>query len=77
MSELAPARLRGRYTSWATTAAYAGFAVVPFIARGLVPTFAAGWRVLFGIGALGGIHDPVHAPLAAALAALAGEPGPD
>jgi putative MFS transporter len=54
MSELSPARLRGRYTSWATTAAYAGFAVVPFIARGLVPTFASGWRVLFGIGALGG-----------------------
>jgi MFS transporter, putative metabolite:H+ symporter len=55
VGELAPARLRGRYTSWATTAAYAGFAVVPFVARGLVPTFAAGWRVMFGIGALGGI----------------------
>src|SRR6201994_1712248 len=54
IGELAPARLRGRYTSWATTAAYAGFAVVPFIARALVPTFDAGWRVLFGIGALGG-----------------------
>ena len=54
ISELSPARLRGRYTSWATTAAYAGFAVVPFIARGLVPTFASGWRILFLIGALGG-----------------------
>src|SRR5581483_11835805 len=49
------APLRGRYTSWATTAAYAGFAVVPFIARGLVPTFASGWRILFVIGALGGL----------------------
>ncbi|MBV9003770.1 MAG: MFS transporter [Solirubrobacterales bacterium] len=55
LGELSPARLRGRYTSWATTAAYAGFAVVPFIARGLVPTFASGWRVLFGIGAVGGV----------------------
>jgi MFS transporter, putative metabolite:H+ symporter len=54
IGELSPARLRGRYTSWATTAAYAGFAVVPFIARGLVPNFAAGWRILFLIGALGG-----------------------
>src|SRR5436190_13451579 len=55
IGELSPARLRGRYTSWATTAAYAGFAVVPFIARGLVPTFASGWRILFLIGALGGV----------------------
>jgi putative MFS transporter len=55
LSELSPAPLRGRYTSWATTAAYAGFAVVPFIARALVPTFASGWRILFAIGALGGV----------------------
>jgi MFS transporter, putative metabolite:H+ symporter len=55
IGELSPARLRGRYTSWATTAAYAGFAVVPFVARGLVPTFASGWRILFVIGALGGV----------------------
>jgi MFS transporter, putative metabolite:H+ symporter len=55
LSEISPAPLRGRYTSWATTAAYAGFAVVPFVARFLVPNFAGGWRVLFGIGALGGL----------------------
>jgi MFS transporter, putative metabolite:H+ symporter len=55
IGELSPARLRGRYTSWATTAAYAGFAVVPFVARGLVPTFASGWRILFVIGAIGGL----------------------
>jgi putative MFS transporter len=54
LSEISPAPLRGRYTSWATTAAYAGFAVVPFIARALVPNFASGWRILFVIGALGG-----------------------
>jgi putative MFS transporter len=55
IGEIAPAPLRGRYTSWATTAAYAGFAVVPFVARGLVPTFASGWRILFVIGALGSL----------------------
>jgi len=55
LGELSPAPLRGRYTSWATTAAYAGFAVVPFIARALVPTFASGWRILFAIGAVGGV----------------------
>ena len=41
IGELSPAPLRGRYTSWATTAAYAGFAVVPFVARGLVPNFGS------------------------------------
>jgi putative MFS transporter len=55
MGEISPAPLRGRYTSWATTAAYAGFAVVPFVARGLVPNFASGWRILFLIGALGSL----------------------
>jgi putative MFS transporter len=55
LAEISPAPLRGRYTSWATTAAYAGFAVVPFAARALVPTFADGWRVLFLIGAAGGV----------------------
>ncbi len=55
LGELSPAPLRGRYTSWATTCAYAGFAVVPFVARFLVPTYAGGWRILFGIGALGGV----------------------
>jgi MFS transporter, putative metabolite:H+ symporter len=55
LGELSPAPLRGRYTSWATTAAYAGFSVVPFVARFLVPNYAAGWRILFGIGALGGV----------------------
>ena len=34
IGELSSARLRGRYTSRATTAAYAGFSVVPLIARG-------------------------------------------
>ncbi len=55
IGEISPAPLRGRYTSWATTAAYAGFAVVPFVARGLVPSFASGWRILFLIGAVGSV----------------------
>jgi putative MFS transporter len=55
LAEISPAPLRGRYTSWATTSAYAGFAVVPFVARFLVPNYASGWRILFGIGALGGV----------------------
>src|ERR1700761_5019359 len=55
LGEISPAPLRGRYTSWATTCAYAGFAVVPFVARGLAPNYADGWRILFGIGALGGL----------------------
>jgi MFS transporter, putative metabolite:H+ symporter len=55
IGELSPAPLRGRYTSWATTAAFAGLGIVPLIARGLVPTFHDGWRVLFVIGALGSL----------------------
>ena len=55
LGEISPAPLRGRYTSWATTAAYAGFAVVPFVARFLVPNYAGGWRILFAIGAVGGV----------------------
>lgn len=55
IGELSPAPLRGRYTSWATTAAYAGFAVVPFVSLWLVPNYSWGWRALFVIGALGGL----------------------
>jgi putative MFS transporter len=55
VGELAPAALRGRYTSWAAVAACSGAAAVPFAARALVPTFADGWRVLFLLGALGGV----------------------
>lgn len=55
LSEVAPAPVRGRYTSWANVFAYAGFAAVPLIARALVPNFEWGWRALFLIGALGGV----------------------
>lgn len=55
LGEISPARVRGKYTSWATACAYAGFVAVPFVARALVPNFAWGWRWLFLIGAAGGV----------------------
>ena len=55
MGELTPAALRGRYTGWAISAGFLGFAVVPFAALALIPNYAWGWRALFAIGAIGGI----------------------
>lgn len=55
VGELAPARLRGRATSLVGVMAFAGFAVVPVVARFLVPAFDDGWRVLFLVGAAGGL----------------------
>ncbi len=55
LGEISPAPLRGRYTGWATTFAYAGFSIVPFIALGLVPNFSWGWRALLFVGAIGGL----------------------
>jgi putative MFS transporter len=55
LSEVSPARIRGRYTSWATTAGFAGVAVAPLVALLLVPDFPWGWRALFIIGSFGGL----------------------
>lgn len=55
LGELSPAPLRGKYTGWAITAAFGGFATVPFFAMALVPNFSWGWRALLILGALGGI----------------------
>ncbi len=55
LGEVSPAAVRGKFTSWATACAYAGFVVVPFIARALVPNYVWGWRLLFLIGAAGGV----------------------
>lgn len=55
IGEMSPAPLRGRYTGWAISCAFAGFAVVPLLALYLVPEFSWGWRALFVIGAAGGI----------------------
>ena len=55
LGELSPAKLRGRYTGWAITAAFAGFAAVPFVALVLVPNYQWGWRLLLIIGGVGGV----------------------
>lgn len=55
VGELAPEKLRGRVTCIVGVMAFAGFAVVPLIGRFLIPAFDAGWRVLFVIGAAGGL----------------------
>jgi putative MFS transporter len=55
LAEVSPAGLRGRYTSWATTAGFAGVAVTPLVALLLVPEHSWGWRALFAVGSLGGV----------------------
>ncbi|MEJ4104969.1 MFS transporter [Corynebacterium bovis] len=58
LSELLPARVRGRYISWAYTVSFFGVPAVGVLALWLVPLSPAGiagWRWLFVIGALGGV----------------------
>ena len=55
VGEMSPAPLRGRFTGWTISCAFAGFAAVPLLALYLIPTFSWGWRALFMIGAMGGI----------------------
>lgn len=55
MAELSPAHYRGKATSFAIAAGMFGFAIVPFIALTLIPRFDWGWRLLFLIGAMGGL----------------------
>ncbi|MGH3645547.1 MAG: MFS transporter, partial [Mycobacterium sp.] len=50
VSELAPARVRGRITVITFLVGIVGQAVTPFIALALVPNFSFGWRLLFVIG---------------------------
>lgn len=57
LSELLPARHRGRYTAVAYTIGFVGVPAVGFLARVLVPLEPlgmAGWRWLFVAGSLGG-----------------------
>ncbi|MGW6914484.1 MFS transporter [Kitasatospora sp. NPDC054939] len=57
LSDLLPARLRGRWTALAYTIAFLGVPAVGLTARWLVPLSPAGvdgWRWLFLIGAVGG-----------------------
>jgi putative MFS transporter len=55
LSEMSPAAVRARTTSLATTAAFSAFTVVPVVAWVLLPAFEEGWRVLFLLGAAGGL----------------------
>lgn len=55
IGEISPSRLRGRAGGLAAAWGYVGFAVVPFVSMALVPAFSWGWRVLFLIGAAGGL----------------------
>jgi len=55
ISELSPAALRGRSMGYATLPAVLAGAVGPFIALGLVPSFANGWRIMTVIPAIGTI----------------------
>jgi MFS transporter, putative metabolite:H+ symporter len=55
IGELAPAGVRGRFTSLANVFAMVGQGIVPVVALGLVPNFSWGWRAMFLIGAFGGL----------------------
>jgi MFS family permease len=50
VSELAPARVRGRITVLTFLVGIIGQAVTPFIALALVPNVTFGWRLMFVIG---------------------------
>ena len=56
LSELLPARARGRYTAWAYTLGFLGVPVAGFLGRILVPRQpfgVSGWRWMFVIGSFG------------------------
>src|SRR5262245_2284336 len=56
LSELLPARLRGRYTAWAYSLGFMGIPAAGFLGRLLVPMAPlgiSGWRWMFVAGSLG------------------------
>ncbi|MFD7003208.1 MFS transporter [Streptomyces mirabilis] len=58
LSDLLPARYRGRYTVWAYTIGFLGVPAVGLLARWLVPLSPLGldgWRWLFLLGSVGGL----------------------
>jgi MFS transporter, putative metabolite:H+ symporter len=58
LGDILPARQRGRYTAWAFTLAYLGVPLVGFLGVKLVDVSVLGmegWRMMFVIGALGGL----------------------
>jgi putative MFS transporter len=58
LSDLLPARFRGRFSAWAYTVSFIGVPFVGFLAKGLAPATVfgiAGWRWIFVIGSLGAV----------------------
>ncbi|MFE9775792.1 MFS transporter [Streptomyces sp. NPDC005931] len=58
LSDMLPARYRGRYTAWAYTVGFVGVPTVGLMARWVVPLSPLGldgWRWLFLIGSVGGL----------------------
>ena len=52
VGELAPPSRRGRITLYTFLIGILGQAITPFVALALVPQYAIGWRLLFGIGGI-------------------------
>ncbi|MCP9972444.1 MFS transporter [Actinomadura madurae] len=52
ISELSPARKRGRYVMLNYLWGAAGLAVTPFVTIGLLATGPLGWRLVYGVGAV-------------------------
>ena len=55
VSEISPARMRGKITGFTTVCGYVGIAIVPILAAIVLPAFTWGWRGLFVFGALGAV----------------------
>lgn len=78
VAEISPSRLRGRITGFTTVCGYSGIAVVPFLSALLLPQAGWGWRILFGIGALGAIVLVLtrrHMPRSPRMLVLQGQEG--
>lgn len=55
LGEIAPANVRGRINALANVYAVAGIAVIPFLGVLLLPLGDIGWRLIYLVGALGGV----------------------
>ncbi|MEM3655420.1 MAG: MFS transporter [Thermoprotei archaeon] len=55
LSELTPAKVRGRFQSLGTFFGFVGAGIGPLIGLFVIPVASYGWRIYFIIGALGGL----------------------